>query len=93
MGLGDDYYFCNNVFLLCWVGASAGSPIATEQYWTLLEEMRAEYLADLEEYVGYARMNDRNPQPSDKMSKMLNIVARLSVRFFCWEHLVHQACI
>lgn len=42
--------------------------------------MRAEYLGDLEEYVGYARMNDRNPQPSDKMNKMLNIVARLSVR-------------
>lgn len=63
-----------------WAGASAGSVVATEQYWTLLEEMRAEYLGDLEEYVGYARMNDRSPQPSDKMNKMLNIVARLSVR-------------
>lgn len=69
-----------NTFHCVWAGVSAGGAAATEQYWTLLEEMRAEYLGDLEEYVEFARMSDRNPQPSDKLNKMLNIVARLSVR-------------
>lgn len=61
--------------------ASPGSAASSEQYWALQEEMRAEYLADLEEYAGLLRLNERAPQSSDKMAKMANIIARLSVRY------------
>ncbi|KAK9903305.1 hypothetical protein WJX75_002415 [Coccomyxa subellipsoidea] len=60
--------------------AAPGSAALSEQYWALQEEMRAEYLTDLEEYAGLLRLNERAPQSSDKMAKMANIIARLSVR-------------
>lgn len=44
--------------------------------------MRGEFLGDLEDYARLLRTAERGPQPSEKMAKLVNIIARLSVRGF-----------
>ncbi|EIE23270.1 hypothetical protein COCSUDRAFT_66250 [Coccomyxa subellipsoidea C-169] len=53
---------------------------AAEAHWVLLEEMRGEFLGDLEDYARLLRTAERGPQPSEKMAKLVNIIARLSLK-------------
>ena len=68
--------------------APAADPAITERYWALHENMRGEFLADLEEYLGLQRMIEQkrggpiSAQHSEKAARIMNIIARLSVSCF-----------
>lgn len=67
--------------------APSVDPAVTERYWALHENMRGEFLADLEEYLSLQRAIEHkrggpiSTQHSEKAARIANIIARLSVSF------------